>query len=88
MRKQTRACARKRVSERMHMCIWTRILIDQLFFCIDLYFSTPRAAGRAHMHACMHACMHASKCMRRLACCSACWWLTNGKGDTREKEVV
>ena len=29
-----------------------------------------------------------SKCMYRLACCSACWWLTNGKGDAREKEVL
>ena len=43
---------------------------------LDLYLSTPRAAGRAHIK------------MHRLAGCSACWWLTNGKGDAREKEVA
>ena len=43
---------------------------------LDFYLSTPRAAGRAHIK------------MARVAGCSACWWLTSGKGDTRENEVA
>ena len=42
---------------------------------LDVHLSTPCAAGRVHIK------------MPRLACC-ACWWLTNGKGDAREKEVL
>ena len=67
------------------MCICTRIFIDQPFFASIFTF---RLHAQPAVRTCMHACMHASRCMRRLACCSACWWLTNGKGDTREKEVV
>ena len=56
MCKQTRACARKRVHERMHVHghVFSSALLT------DFYLSTPRATGRAHMHQNVCVAWHAA----------------------------
>ena len=66
------ACACMRALRASCSCVRVRVSA----FLLGFYLSTPRAAGRAHIK------------MLRLAGCSACGWLTNGKGDAREKEVA
>ena len=70
------------------MCAHTCISHAHACMCMDTYFHQPYClifTFRLHAQpAGAHIKMYASQ----LACCSACWWLTNGKGDAREKEVV
>ena len=83
------ACVKKhiRANKRVHVLgnVYTHVHghVFSSALLLDFYLSTPRAAGRsAHQHVCV-----AIGVLLRPAC-SACWWLTNGKGHAHEKEVV
>ena len=78
MRKQTRACDRKRVSERMHVHIWTRIFIDQPYIA---WIFTFRLHAQPAVRTCIKMYASLDMLLRVLVA-------HEREGDAREKEVA